>query len=162
MTPRDLELVAYDAALSEDDETMLATVRQIDGGNRMVIEHALKAWMLRTKYVLMCLASAAERPVAFVIEMHDCDDGDQQKIDPEVAWAGQLFSAYVADDGDQWETLLAALPEELDDLANLLCNILKMLTVVAVSANEDLSQHIATPGPTPMRRSALLAHAHLN
>ncbi len=162
MTPRDLELRAYDAALSDDDETMLASVRQINEGNRIVIEHALKSWMLRTKYVLMCLAAASGHPIAFAIELHDCD-GDHAKIDPEVAWAGQLFSAYVADDGDQWETLLAALPEEPDDLANLLCNILKMLTVVAVSANEDLSQHIEpTGGPTPMRRSALLAHAHLN
>jgi hypothetical protein len=161
VTPKDWEISAYDAALRDDEDGVYASVRQINTYGRTTVENALKSWMLRTKYVLMCLASAANRPVAFVVEMHDCN-GDQAKIDPEVAWAGQLFAAYIADDGDQWDTLLGALPDDPDDVADLLRNVLTMLAVVASSANEDLSLHVTPDGPTPMLRSARLARAHLN
>jgi hypothetical protein len=159
MTPADWQIAAYEAALRQDHDAVVASLQQLKSSGRAAIEQALHAWMERTKVAMFTLAQKVSEPVEFAVEA-EADEYGRVRVDPETAWAGQLFACHVSHDHDQWDTLFTAVPDgdELDSA------VLVALTVLAATATDVNTKFIETvnDGLTPAVRSARLARAHLN
>lgn len=159
MSPEDWQIAAYEAALRQDHDTVVKCLRELREFGRGAIEQALHAWMERTKVAMFTLAEKAAEPVEFGVEGEESEDG-RLVIDPEVAWAGQLFASHVAHNHDQWNMLFKAMPDG-EDLDSATLTALRILTETAVNVN-DAYLAAANDGTTPATRSARIARAHLN
>lgn len=161
LMPQDWQTVAYEAAMRGDDEAVIAALREINQFGPEHTERAVQAWMARTQFVMECYARSSGRPVAFTVEGEINDATGQIQIDPELAWAGKLFTAYVQDDHASWDDLFQAVPpgEPLDSAVTV---TLKMLAVTADQAGQAAEQDNPDDRYPPLLRAARMARYHLN
>ncbi len=168
LMPEDWQVAAYEAAIREDRESVVASVVELGTYGREAVGRAMHAWMDRTQVAMVTLAKKVSQPVEFAVQAEADPVTGAMQLDPEVAWAGALFAAHVRHDHDDWNSLFDAVTNQ-EELTSGAVTLLRVLATAATTIDQSYAEAATEPDTTitrqdvpPGRQAAMLARAHLD
>lgn len=179
MTSNDYAHTAYDAMIRRNMDGVHATLKLIALQGREVTDLAMRRWMDRTLLVVRLaderlddLLDAGDNDPETILNLVMESDGlgtvgPIEEVPAEIAWAGRMFVAHIADDDTMRAALWAAVPTDFDAIADHIHAVLSTMVTTALAHAEDVEPDLCcnwhrSLTVDPMATAAKIAVAHLN